>query len=87
MNKYPIPEKPVAIAIYLAVEIFSSLSSIFNHITVKTGAELIIKVTKPEEIYLREKINDQPTRNIEKNPVKEASFICVLLIFPLSKIK
>ena len=51
MNKYPMPEKPVAIAIYLAVEIFSSLSNIFNHITVKTGAELIIKVTKPEEIY------------------------------------
>jgi hypothetical protein len=45
------PVNPVAIAIYLEREILSSFSNIFNHITVNTGAELIIKVTNPEEIY------------------------------------
>ena len=72
---------------YLEIETFSSLSNIFNHITVNTGAELIIKVTKPEEMYWSEKTKDQPTKNIDEKLVSEASFNSFLLNFSLLKMR
>ena len=50
-NKYAIPVKPTNIAKYLVFEISSSFKSSFIQITVNTGAELMRRVTRPEEIY------------------------------------
>jgi hypothetical protein len=64
---------------------FSSLSNIFNQITVNTGAELISKVTNPEEIYWRAKIKNQLTANKEKILVNEASLNIIISNFSLIK--
>ena len=58
---------------YLDLVISSSFKKIFNHIIVKTGAELTIKVTTPEEMCPNAKIKHQPTVNTETNPVIDAS--------------
>lgn len=61
------------IEIYFCIDIFSSFRSIFNQTIVKTGAELIRRVTRPEEMYWRENIKNHPTKNIEAIAVMEAS--------------
>ena len=40
---------------------------------VNTGAELIRRVTRPEEIYRSANIKNQLIENTEKNPVIDAS--------------
>ena len=73
MNRYANPMKPVKIAIYLNVETSSSFRRNFIQIIVNIGAELIIRVTRPEDMCCSAKIRDQPTRNIDTKPVNDAS--------------
>ena len=62
------PKKPVNIAKYFSFVIFSVFKKIFNQIIVNIGAELIIKVTRPEEINFSAYTNDQLTKKIDVNP-------------------
>ena len=73
MKRYETPNSPMKIEIYFCLDIFSSFRSIFNQTIVKTGAELIKRVTRPEEMYWRENIKNHPTKNIEAIAVMEAS--------------
>ena len=81
------PKNPVNIAKYFSFVIFSFFKKIFNQIIVNIGAELIIKVTKPEEINFNAYTNDQLTKKIDINPVSEALLIKVISYFSSLKIK
>ncbi len=67
------PENPTTTDKYFSFDIFSSFKISLTHIAVKIGAELINKVTRPDEIYCSANINAQLTKNIEASPVNEAS--------------
>ena len=81
------PKNPVNIAKYFSFVIFSVFKKIFNQIIVNIGAELIIKVTRPEEINFSAYTNDQLTKKIDVNPVREALLTRVMSYFSSLKIK
>ena len=63
---------------YLIFDIFSSFKSTFSQSAVNTGAELISKVTSPDDMYCNAYIKNQLTEKTENIPVIEASFNIVI---------